>query len=317
MTAAVSVVLPTFRRPRLLRAALESIGRSVNCKREDVEVIVVDNNSGDTTPEVVSEIAHGFPFPLSYVLEKVQGVSVARNRGAAEASGALIVFMDEDQQIDPGYLARVPATYAETQADCFGGWLGYADVDAFPAWLWTVVGRVGQRDFGIHVRALGPQERLAGGNMVFPRDLFEHLGGFRTDVGPNGKNTTYGEDIEIQDRIQAAGGKLFYDPALRQNHYLEPERMKRAYYLNRAFQAGRGEYRLRRHEWKGGRAAFGIPLFLLRRTATDALGVVQNALGRPEKRFNAWCRLAADFGQCREALIVRSNQQDMRLNPTV
>lgn len=305
----VSVVLPTFRRPLLLRAALESIARSKGCSRDDVEVIIVDNNSRDTTPDVVAEIAQSFPFPLRYILESIQGVSVARNRGAAEARGDLIVFMDEDQQIDPGYLVRVPQSFAETQADCFGGWLGYVGVETFPAWLCTVVGRVGQRDFGPRVRALGAQERLAGGNMIFTRVVFERYGGFRTDVGPNGKNTTYGEDIDIQDRIQAAGGQLFYDPALRQNHYLEPARMKRGYYLARAFQAGRGEYRVRHQDWKGARSAFGIPLFLVRRIAADSLGVVKNCLARPEKRFNAWCRLAAELGQCREAFQNRTTSR--------
>src|SRR5262245_39263648 len=106
MNPVVSVVLPTFRRPQLLQAALESLGRSANCGRDDIEVIVVDNNSGDSTPDVVTALARTFPFPLRYVMEKVQGVSVARNRGAAEAKGAILVFMDEDQQIDPGYLAR-------------------------------------------------------------------------------------------------------------------------------------------------------------------------------------------------------------------
>lgn len=302
----ISVVLPTFRRPLLLREAVNSIGRSQNCERGDVEVIVVDNNSGDVTPDVIAEIAADFPFPLSCVSESVQGVSVARNRGAAEAEGTLIVFMDEDQQIDPGYLARVPQTFAETKADCFGGWLGYVGIEQFPAWLWTVVGRVGQRDFGPNVRALGAKERLAGGNMIFPRDVFERYGGFRTDVGPNGKSMTYGEDIDIQDRIQSAGGSLFYDPALRQNHYLEPERMKRRYYLARAFQAGRGEYRTRQHDRAGVRSAFGIPLFLIRRTVSDSLGALRSSLARPEKRFNAWCRLAGELGQCREALTKRT-----------
>ena len=39
--------------------------------------------------------------------------------------------------------------------------------------------------------------------MVLPRDVFARFGGFRTDVGPNGKNTTYGEDLDLQDRILA------------------------------------------------------------------------------------------------------------------
>jgi glycosyltransferase involved in cell wall biosynthesis len=317
MPPVVSVILPTFRRPKLLQAALESLARSENSVREHYEVIIVDNNSGDSTPDVVARMAPTFPFPLRYVLEQVQGVSVARNRGASEANGALLVFMDEDQQIDPGYLARVPETATETGADCFGGWLGYVDIEKFPAWLWTVVGRVGQRDYGPHGRPLKTNERLAGGNMIFPRAVFERYGGFRTDVGPNGKNTTYGEDIDIQDRIQAAGGKLFYDPALRQNHYLEPERMKRSYYLNRAFQAGRGEFRLQRPGFARARSVFGIPLFLLRRTGVGMLAVAGSALARPEARFNAWCRLAADMGQCQEAFSHRNNLGDGALNPTL
>ncbi len=316
MVPTISVILPTFRRPQLLKVALASLARSEGCAPTEVEVIVVDNNSGDVTPTVVSDIARDFPFPLRYVLEKVQGVSVARNRGAAEARGALFVYMDEDQQIHPGYLARVPQTYVETKADCFGGWLGYVGAEKFPSWLWTVIGRVGQRDFGPQVRSLGIRDgRLAGGNMILPREVFARFGGFRTDVGPNGKNTTYGEDLDLQDRILAAGGTVFYDPALRQNHYLDPERMKRSYYLSRAFQAGRGEYRLHRNEWAAAARLFGIPLFLWRRTVSAGLQAIARGLSKPEQSFNFLCRFLSDVGQCREAFALRGNPKLISINP--
>ncbi|MHB1207293.1 MAG: glycosyltransferase family 2 protein [Rhodospirillaceae bacterium] len=299
----ISLILPTFRRPHLLRGALASIAASEGCARSGVEVVVVDNNSRDTTPAVVSAAAGAYPFELRYVLEERQGVSHARNSGAQRAAGDHFVFMDDDQQIDRAYLARIPASFAETGADCVGGWTGYIGVDGFPGWLRTVVGRVGQRDFGPHLRRIGVSDpRLQGGNIAIARAIFERIGGYRTDVGPCGDRTTYGEDTEIQDRIVACGGTIFYDPQLRQNHYLEPERMKRGYYLRRAFQAGRGDYRLHKQELRNVPHLLGAPRFLWRRAGAAAVGVAASVGTAPGERFDRFCRLASELGQIHEAL---------------
>lgn len=96
----VSVVVPTRNRSALLAMAL----RSVLAQRGvDLEVIVVDEASSDDTPAVVA----AFQDPRIRVIrhDTSQGVSVARNRGIAEARAEWVAFLDDDDLWAPDKLA--------------------------------------------------------------------------------------------------------------------------------------------------------------------------------------------------------------------
>ena len=96
----VSVVIPTHNRRRLLPFTLHSVlwQRGV-----DLEVIVVDDGSGDGT----SEFLRAVQDPRVRVLrhEVAQGVSAARNHGIAEARGRWVAFLDDDDLWSPRKLA--------------------------------------------------------------------------------------------------------------------------------------------------------------------------------------------------------------------
>ena len=93
---AVSVIIPTYDRPRLLRRAVES-ARSAG---ESVEVVVVDDASTDETAEVCRKLAG-----IKYVrLERNQGVAGARNVGILASSADYVAFLDDDDLRLPGSL---------------------------------------------------------------------------------------------------------------------------------------------------------------------------------------------------------------------
>jgi glycosyltransferase involved in cell wall biosynthesis len=98
---AVSVVVPTHDRRRLLVQTL----RSILWQREvDFEVIVVDDGSSDGTAEVVAGLGDARVRLLRH--DTPQGVAAARNRGIAEAAGAWLAFCDDDDLWAPDKLAR-------------------------------------------------------------------------------------------------------------------------------------------------------------------------------------------------------------------
>ncbi|HEX4005005.1 MAG TPA: glycosyltransferase [Acidobacteriaceae bacterium] len=90
MTPKVSAVIPTYNRADKVRASIDSVlAQTVS----DVEVVVVDDGSTDSTARVLRE-AYG--DRIRYCYQKNQGVSAARNRGIAEAKGEWIAFLDSD-----------------------------------------------------------------------------------------------------------------------------------------------------------------------------------------------------------------------------
>jgi glycosyltransferase involved in cell wall biosynthesis len=97
----VSVVIPTRDRSRLLALTLGSVlwQRDV-----DLEVVVVDDGSDDDSAEVVAGFGDA---RIRLVRHDVpHGVSAARNRGIAEAGGAWVAFLDDDDLWAPDKLAR-------------------------------------------------------------------------------------------------------------------------------------------------------------------------------------------------------------------
>lgn len=105
--AEVSVVIPTFRRPRLLKDAIES----VLAQQVQVEIIVVDDS-----PERSAEpVAKGFGSKVQYLAnpDPTGGwPSRVRNLGWPRATAPLIHFLDDDDRVPVGHYLKAIDTFA-------------------------------------------------------------------------------------------------------------------------------------------------------------------------------------------------------------
>ena len=100
-TPAVSIVLPTFNRARLLRRSIESVLAQTD---GDFELIVVDDGSADDTDEVVRGSAD--PRVVYLRLPQNRGLPAARNAGIDIARGTCLAFQDSDDVWLPEKLER-------------------------------------------------------------------------------------------------------------------------------------------------------------------------------------------------------------------
>ena len=101
----LSLIIATYNRAAELVAALESVVRQT-APADAWECVVVNNNSQDDTAARFAAFAARFPeLNLRLVTETRQGLSYARNRGIAETAGEYIAVIDDDERINPGFIA--------------------------------------------------------------------------------------------------------------------------------------------------------------------------------------------------------------------
>ena len=97
-TPLLSVVIPAYNQAAFLRATLESVLQQAG---DDVEIIVINDGSTDTTLDVVA----GFSGRVRCVTQSNAGLAAARNRGHREARGEFVAWLDSDDLCEPGRLA--------------------------------------------------------------------------------------------------------------------------------------------------------------------------------------------------------------------
>jgi GT2 family glycosyltransferase len=205
--SAVSIVIPVHGRAHLTERCLEAV---LGDLAADCEVVVVDDASADGTPALLA--GYGERIRVER-LEANAGFATACNRGAAAASGERLVFLNNDTEPRPGWLAALRRCADEhPRASVVGAKLVYptgivqhAGVvfgqDGYPHHLYA--GLPADHPAVCHPRRL---QAVTAACMLVDRASFEEAGGF--DAGFHNSL----EDVDLCLRIGAAGGEVHYCP---------------------------------------------------------------------------------------------------------
>lgn len=166
----ISVIVPAYNTGRWIIRCLDSL---LNQTYENLEVIVVNDGSTDDTREVLDAFVQG-NVRVKVIHKENGGVTSARLRGAAEAEGDWIGFMDGDDVVEPDMFQRL----YENAADADISHCGHQVL--FPDGRVEYVHNSGVRKEQDHITAL---QDLLDGSLVesslctklFRRSLFEGL----------------------------------------------------------------------------------------------------------------------------------------------
>jgi GT2 family glycosyltransferase len=202
----VSIVIPTHNRPAKLRSTLEKL-RAQSFSADEYEVVVVDD--GSNPPVIIDPELRSRPEVRILRLEGEER-SVARNKGAKEAKGELLIFVDDDIETAPDFVSSHWAAHQEfsdalavgaihlpeeSQKTPFGRFRQRLEMDGIP----RERGLVNDRNF------------CAAANASIKRDRFLQLGGFDTKI-------TSAEDQDFALRHSVQSGRIVFLPEARVIH---------------------------------------------------------------------------------------------------
>lgn len=262
---AVTLAFCTFKRPDRLEKLVGAL-RSQTCPLP-FEILAVNNNSPDDTLAVLERLRAAPGAPLRVVTETTPGIVPARNRALTEARERdILVFIDDDELPQPGFLAAACAAIVDEGAHCVGGRI---DIDFSPnrrpPWLDDeVAGFLGRLDHGAAALwVVDSATPLWSGNIAYAMAFFRAHPELNFDPRYNreGADVGGGEDAMMLRALLALGAKIRYRPDMAVWHAVDPWKLKRRYFVKLHYRAGlrHGQFRLPDFP----RTVLGVPPFLL------------------------------------------------------
>jgi glycosyltransferase involved in cell wall biosynthesis len=189
----ISVIVPVYNEVKHIRETLEAIKNQVYA---NIELIVVDNGSTDGTGEIARE------YTSKVIREERQGISIARNRGAAEATGNIIVFVDADTIVPEGMAEGIVDSVNRGYSCGHAGLKPDEDVGGAGSYfgagnLYKSIMTPSANLFGFNPQA------GAGALMYFRRDDLEEVANMYGYVFDESQKTR--EDVALFGRMQKNG----------------------------------------------------------------------------------------------------------------
>jgi glycosyltransferase involved in cell wall biosynthesis len=233
--SSVSVIICTWNRAGSLAVTLASLAAQRQSGFNEVEVIVVDNNSKDNTVAVVERLRAGWPLgTLRYQFEPRQGKQFALNSGIRAARGDVLAFTDDDIEFPEDWLGAIATAFRDTALEVAGGrtWLRWPGASAPPWYADTMAAVLGGVDLG-EARLLPPPPGYApaGANLVARRALFDRIGMF--------SETHFRHmDYEFGMRCAQQRAVLAYEPTLAVCAPVDAAMLSKRYFRRWAFKAG-------------------------------------------------------------------------------
>jgi glucosyl-dolichyl phosphate glucuronosyltransferase len=304
----ISVLIATKNREQLLRDTLAALSAQ-RWPRDRYEVLIADNGSTDGTREVVESAARRRGAPrIAYRYVATPGKSHAVNALFEDVTADFIALIDDDVCPEPTWLRALVTAFEETGADFIAGRILPRWETEPPSWLSSDLLGVlaipdnGDKRLTISPDGDGKDVMTVGANMAVRTAVVRHIGGFRHDLGKLSGTLRTGEDHEFFLRMLNAGYRGVYEPSALVRHFVPSERLNRAYFRRWLYQNGQDVSRLESAHDRTTRRLLGIPRYLWRQAAVDAVVMLKAGVaGNQRERFAASTRLIWFGGYVRDS----------------
>jgi glycosyltransferase involved in cell wall biosynthesis len=222
------VVIPTYRRPDDLRAAVPLVLAQLEDAPCDGAVVVVDNDPSGGALNLAAEMADD---RIRFVHEPAPGIAAARNRGLDEAGDAdLLVFIDDDERPEPGWLRNLVGEWLRTRpAAVVGPVVSVYEREPEP---WIAAGRffTGRRRL-----PTGTEIDVAATNNLLLDLRQVRAAGVRFDLR---FGTSGGEDTLFTRQLHRCGGRMVWCDEAVVLDVVPGVRLTRRFIARRAFRYG-------------------------------------------------------------------------------
>lgn len=235
----ISIIIVNYNVRYFLEQCLQSVFDG--CTGVLSEVIVVDNNSQDSSCEMIVE---KFPKVKLIANKKNKGFSIANNQGVAIAKGEYVLILNPDTVVAEDTFEKI-LKFAKTKNNL--GALGIKLIDGTGAFLpeskrgiptpsvsvKKILGWNSKKYYAAHLteNEIGKIEILVGAFMLMKKSVYNEVGGFDEDY------FMYGEDIDLSYKILKKGYQNYYLPKTIIIHYKGESTKKDLKYLNNFYGA--------------------------------------------------------------------------------
>ncbi len=287
----ISVIIVNYNARYFLKNCLDSVLSSDII--EQVEIIVVDNNSSDGSGEMLKK-----DFPQVKCMQNVEnvGFSKANNKGVAVAKGDYVLILNPDTVISETTLSDM-VNFSEHQTDFGAAGVQFMDGSGkflpeskrnFPNLKVAGAKLLGFSKYyyanHIQKEALAEVDILTGAFMFMKRSIYQEVGGFDEDF------FMYGEDIDLSYRITKAGYKNHYVGSCKVLHFKGESTIKDKFYLTNFYGALSIFYK---KHFPNNKALY-MSIDALINTIISIKSISAPGRSKPQAKFATWAYIGDD-----------------------
>jgi glycosyltransferase involved in cell wall biosynthesis len=289
LTAAIC----TWNRADLLRRTLDQMRQLESAPNTEWELLVVNNNCTDHTDQVLEEFRDS--LPLRRVFESKPGLSNARNAAVSAASGAFILWLDDDVLVAPQWLASyADAIRRHPSSDILGGPIEPWFDGTPPEWLargfHAVENAYAAKDPGGVEAEITTANLPFGANMAVRRET-QLLHPYDPALGRGPGNMLGCEELAVLNGILQGGGRGYWVPGARVRHFIPQSRQSLSYLWR--YCRGNGISAARIAPNRGRFRVLGSPGWLWRDATTSTLRWLVGVVASPPERWLRHMQTAA------------------------
>lgn len=237
---ALSVIIPTCGRMEMLLDCVASILRN---DFQDFEILIIDQDR-ERTLQAKLRSRFNSDTRLVYLVLDEPHASRARNLGIRHARGHILVFSDDDIEVEPDWLRAYIAAFEACGKEpiVVGGRLDPLWLAPRPGWL----PEAKEYLLGIYNKhdslTLMPEPDLPiAANFAAHRKVVDAVGGFDERLGPSyvrKRGMIFGEEALLSLRAKQAHYAVYHQAAARSWHKMSARKLSKAYFIRRSFWEG-------------------------------------------------------------------------------